>query len=344
MKRAITTLLSIIILIATDTINAQTNSLQTERTIDNLKTILVNQKTEDTAQINTLIKLSDSYSDISDFYNSELNYNKAESIALKIKDTLLLAIINRKRADLFMTNNNHAKALEGYKNSINFFNNTQNSDKYYKELFYCYLGISDVYINTNRSGKGIEYVYKAQEYIPKKEDSLSKQLSIYTLNNLAFIHTETDNYIEALKHLKKVLLLEDEINDMLSKADTYNAFAIIYAKQGENNKAIEYYNYSKKKYEELKIPRGVSTILNNQGVSYFDLKDYTKAEEVLLEAIDIAKTGNYKDVLAESHLYLGKVYTALHKTDIGLHNINKSLDIAQEINSLERYLMSIRKG
>jgi len=335
MEKTLETLLSIIILILSGTIYAQTNTVQTKHTIDSLKNILVKQKTDGVKKINTLIKLSDTYSEASDFYNSEVNYNKAERIALKIQDTLLLAIINNKRADLFFTNSNHSKALEGYKNSINFFNNTQSPKKYYNELFYCYLGISDVYINTNRSGKGLEYVYKAQKYIPIKDDSLSKQHSIYALNNLAFIHTETDNYIEAIKYLKKALLLEDEINDMQSKADTYNAFAIIYAKQRENNKAIKYYNYSKKVYEELKIPRGVSTILNNQGVSYFDLKNYVKAEELLLEAIDIAKTGNYKDILAESHLYLGKVYIALNKIDIGLHNINKSLRIAEEINSLE---------
>jgi len=335
MKNILKTLLSILVLIIFDTIYAQTYSVQTKQTIDSLKTTLVTQKTEGVEKINTFIKLSDSYYEANDFYNSELNYNKAERIALKIKDTLLLAIINRKRADLFMTYSNNSKALEGYKNSINFFNNTESPDKYHKELFFCYLGISDIYINTNRSGKGLEYVYKAQKYIPKSEDSLSKQLRIYSLNNLAFIHTETDNYIEAIKYLKKALLLEGEINDMQSKADTYNAFAIIYAKQGENDKAIEYYNYSKKVYEELKIPRGVSTILNNQGVSYFDLKNYAKAEEILLEAINIAKSGNYKDVLAESHLYLGKVYIALNKIDIGLHNINKSLHIAEEINSLE---------
>jgi len=303
--------------------------------IDSLKSVLATKEITDLNKLSTLITLGETYFIYNKFHNSELNYNKAERIALQINDTLKLAIINKKRADLFFTNSNYPKALEGYKNSINFFNNTQSPEKYYNELFYCYLGISDVYINTNRSGKGLDYVYKAQKYIPKHEDSLSKQLRIYILNNLAFIHTETDNYIEAIKHLKKVLLLEDEINDMQSKADTYNAFAIIYAKQRENNKAIEYYNYSKKTYEELKIPRGVSTILNNQGVSYFDLKNYIKAEEVLLEAIDIAKTGNYKDILAESHLYLGKVYIALHKIDFGLQNINKSLRIAEEINSLE---------
>jgi len=303
--------------------------------IDSLNSILATKDITDLNKLNTLIALSEKYFITDEFHKSEINLNKAEIIALKIKDTILLAIINKKRADLFMNNSNYPKALEGYKNSINFFNSTHNPEKYYKELFNCNLSISDIYINTNKSGKGLEYVYQAQKYIPKKEDSLSKQLRIYTLNNLAFIHTETDNYIEAIKYLKKALPIEDEINDLFSKADTYNAFAIIYAKQGENNKAIEYYNYSKKVYEELKIPRGISTILNNKGVSYYDLKNYAKAEELLLEAIDIAKIGNYKDILAESYLYLGKLYIALNKINIGLHNINKSLRIAKEINSLE---------
>jgi len=303
--------------------------------IDSLKSIITTRGITDLNKLNTLIALSDSYIITNEFHKSELNYNKAEDIALKIKDTLFLAIINKKRARLFMDSSNYSKALKGFKNSINFFKNTPSPEKYYKELFSCYINISNIYINTNRSGKGLKYVYKAKNYIPKKEDSLSKQLNIYVLNNLAYIHTETDNYIEAIKYLKKALLIENEINDLFSKADTYNAFAIIYAKQGENDKAIEYYNYSKKAYEELKIPRGISVILNNKGVSYYDLKNYSKAEETLLEAINTAKKGNYKDILSESHLYLGKVYIALNKTDVGLYNVNKSLRIAEEINGLE---------
>ncbi|PHS05664.1 MAG: hypothetical protein COA88_11865 [Kordia sp.] len=314
---------------------SQNKDLSLKKNIDSLKTVLKNQKINELNKIKTLIKLGESYFEVNDFHNSEVNYNKAENIALNTQDTLQLAIINKKRADLFITNNDHIKALEGYKNSINFFNNTPNPDKYNEELFFCYIGISDVYINTTRSGKALEYVYKSEKYIPKENDCLSKQFNIYILNNLAFIHAETDNYIEAIKYLKKALLLEDEINDYRGKANTYNAFAIIYAKQGENNKAIEYYNYSKKIYEELKIKRGIASILNNLGVSYYDLKNYPKAEKKLQKAINIANTGNYKDILAESHLYLGKVYISLNKIDLGLHNIDKSLLIAEAINASE---------
>lgn len=288
-----------------------------------------------------LIELGDSHLENENFELSLSSFLKAEALSTQKNDSIELGILTLKIGGIYLIHKDPNTALSYLLKSASYFNKVKNTSAYDDEKFHCYIAISDIYLSTDRGIQGLKYAHQAKEFIPKDESKLAKQLEIYTLNNLAYIHTKTDNYLEALKYFKKALILENEIDALYDKADTYNGIAIVYAKQNENNKAIEYYNYAKDLYEEFKEKEGIAAVLNNKGISYFDLKNYKESERYLKEAIEISTEENYNDVIAESHLFLGKINLVLGQIDKGKQNFDVAHKLAKEIQSNEVYIQTL---
>lgn len=259
---------------------------------------------------------------------------KADSIAIEMKDTLYLAVTNRSKSIISSLEGDFKSALKYGKIALKYgkiaHNNPKDLTVQINEL---YKMISNSYSSTNNYGKATEALLKSMNYLPKKNDTLAKQLKIDALNELGYIYSEVENNVAAIQHLKEALELENEIDDAYGKANTYNAIAIIYSKQKDEKKALEYYDLAKKIYLEIKDYGGLAAALNNIGISYYELKDYNKAEELLKESIELcAKLNPNTYIYSDSHLYLGKSYIAQGKLDLGLLNINKSTEIATKLN------------
>lgn len=67
-------------------------------------------------------------------------------------------------------------------------------------------------------------------------------------------------------------------------ADSLDGLGAIYHSLCLNGKALSYYNEALKIFRQIRNPFYLTTILDNIGFTYLDLKDYRKAKEFLLES------------------------------------------------------------
>ena len=66
---------------------------------------------------------------------------------------------------------------------------------------------------------------------------------------------------------------------MGSGRNLQNNMAIMLQNVGRTEKALDYYKSALSIYEELKDQGNILVALNNIGTTYFDMKDYSTAEE-----------------------------------------------------------------
>jgi len=309
---------------------AQNNDYQ--KKIDSLQHNIKQHKENYTQKIKDLKQLIVLHEQNNDYDSIFIVLDELEGLAEDKKDSIVLADVYFKRGEYSIYDSKTKDVKKLFSKSILLYKKNNQNNTYYKELFYNYLNLSDLFINTNQYGKALSELYKAKEYLPKTPNNRDdKLLENYYLNNLAYIYTKTENYIKAITILKQALSLEKEIKDDYSKSDIYNSFATIYSKQNENEKAIEYYNLAEKIYLKINSNRGLVSIINNRAVSYFDLKQYDKAQEEFEKAIELAKKADFKAVFSESYHYLGKIHVLKGNTQTALNYFNNSINTSKEI-------------
>lgn len=305
-----------------------------QRKSDSLQKILAKDDISQKEIIDNTLNLAQISHLSGDFDKARSLIIEAHKIAVNAKDTLYLGATNKAKAVLSVYKGEFKASINYGKKALEYFKAAHNNPKDLTlQINSIYKLISDSYSYTNNYGKATEALLKSQNYIPKDNDTLAKQLEIDALNSLGFIYSEVENNIAAIQHLKEALELENQIDDKYGKANTYNAIAIIYSKQKDEKKALEYYDLAKKIYIEIEDYGGLAATLNNIGISYYELKDYNKAEELLKESIELCNKINPNSyIYSDSHLYLGKTYIAQDRLDLGLINITKSTEIATRLN------------
>jgi Tfp pilus assembly protein PilF len=101
------------------------------------------------------------------------------------------------------------------------------------------------------------------------------------------------------------------------RLDISNNYACLLAEKGERDKAL-------KLFESLERDKAYMTpqvALVNQAKIYSDRKNFIKAEQKLVRAIEIA--GDYVD----AHFYLAKIYLRLGKRDLARRSLERLLKI-----------------
>ena len=313
-------------------ISSFAQNLSYQKQIDSLETNIKHHSKDYEKVVKDLKSLINLYEENDNFNKALSTLNQLENLAKEKNDSIELADVYYTRGEFLIYEGKIDQVKKLFRKSIHIYQKNNLTNKYYSNLFYNYLNLSDVYINTNQYGKALSELYKAKEFLPlnsnKKEDKLLKN---YYLNNLAYIYTKTNNFVKALTTLKEALRLEQEINDDFSRGDIYNSFATIYSKQNENKKAIEYYNLAEDIYIKINSNRGLVTIINNRAVSFFESKQYDKAEAEFKKAIELAKKVDFKAVFSESYHYLGRIYALNGNYQTALDYFNKSIKVSEEI-------------
>jgi len=307
---------------------SQGKSKKIKKSIDSIKHILENETLSSKSKVKNMRVLINLY-----IYNNDLdkaiNINKKLSLlAIKEKDTFSIALSHKGYAIINTLKGEPKKSIDDFKTAIKILNSLKQHLQKREQLNITYALLAETYSEINNYGEASSYILKSLNYLPKDNDSLAKYSQIDAYNLLGFINSEIENNSEALTNLKKALVLENELNDELGKINTYNAIGIIYSKQKNEHKALEYYQLALDINNKNGLQQNSAALYNNIGISYYGLNDYDKARDMLFKAIEIGKD-QQQGILADSYLYIGKSYIAENKIDLGLVNINKSIEFAK---------------
>ena len=160
-------------------------------------------------------------------------------------------------------------------------------------------------------------------------DKIKENISIYIRSHLEWecylflglLAITWDNDIEAESLLLKSLeaIRTFEIRENIKEGLVLENLANLYSLKGEDQKAIEYYNFSLEIYKKFGDKIKTAEIKYNVGKIYYDfIQDRIKSIEYLEEALEIYEDLNFTKRSAEITDFLGDIYQKSEKSDLAV--------------------------
>ena len=151
------------------------------------------------------------------------------------------------------------------------------------------------------------------------------------LNNKGFFVKENGNNEKALYYYQKALKIDESIKNKEGIANSLNNIGLVYDNIGDISKALEYYHRSLKIREELDNKQDIATSLNNIGALYKDQGDLTKGLDYFLRSLKIYEVHEDKEGLAFLLNNIGTLYSLKKDYRNSLEVTKKSLAIFEEL-------------
>ena len=316
--------------------------------IDSLKRVIAASKI-DTAKVNSYNKLANEFREIN-----------PDSVLFYAKTALTLSQKNRYafgEASALMNFGNANIVLSNYPKALQCFVQAQAR---FKKLLYdsdlphlknglarAYASSGVVFSEENNYPKALEHyfkalklyqetdqkqsisklynnigiVYKSQKNLPKALEYLLKALKqqeqngeqtiAVTLTNIGAIYFEQQNDLKAFEYYGKAGKAFEKTENIRGFALLQNYLGDYYRKNNITEKAISYYNESQRLYAEMDNKFGVSLVLYNLGELYNLEKKYPEALQSVQRSLDLAKEIGTLDQIKESEKMLSEIYSHL---------------------------------
>ncbi|MCX6296525.1 MAG: tetratricopeptide repeat protein, partial [Bacteroidetes bacterium] len=194
-----------------------------------------------------------------------------------------------------------------------------------------------------------EALHLAQKILANNEDQalepiikLGQGVSYYQIGSF---HDDKDDYILSMQFysqaldLCRELLAKKKSSEIVTKrikmlmANVLGNVGIVYRKQGDYPKALDFYFQALKLDEEIGGKKEISTDLGNIGVVYYKLKNYGKTLDYYLQALRIDEEIGNKSGVARHLGNLGGVYAEQNDNKRALDYYFKALKMSEELKN-----------
>lgn len=189
---------------------------------------------------------------------------------------------------------------------------------------YRIMGIGEAY--AHNSAMAIADYLNALSYFKRVKDVLG-QAKVY--NNIGNLYLELD-YDQSLVYLQKGLAIARQLNNDKLIASAYLNIGNVYQRKKNFNASLDYYNKSRELFVKINDPVNPIIILQNIGVIYYKLKQYDKAEQLLLQANKEAKSKDLNTVIANVDVTLSSLYTEKGMYDTAQKFTDEGIGYAQQ--------------
>jgi len=184
---------------------------------------------------------------------------------------------------------------------------------------------------------------------PENVIFLKKQFTL--LNKLGTVYFPQRNYTQSLAYFNEALDLLDKIpaveGDNSQKVNQFKVLsniAAIYMQQQEYNRALEYYKSSLHSPLIAAIredSRLESSLYNNMGICYLELKDYGLAGNYFQRSLTIRQNTKDKRGAAQCLNNIGKNYVYMGNFSLAKENFLKALSLGKESGTRESVLITL---
>jgi tetratricopeptide (TPR) repeat protein len=242
------------------------------------------------------------------------------------QDTAAVNLLNRQAYAIHLTDHEQtlAKAQQALDlaQKLNYTNGVAES--------YRMLGIGEAY--SRNSQMAIADYLNALLYF-KRANNLLGQAKVY--NNIGNLYLELD-YDESLVYLQKGLAMAKQLGNDKLIASAYLNIGNVYQRKKNFNTSLDYYNKSRELFVKINEPVYPIIILQNIGVIYYSLKQYDKAEQLLLQANKEAKNKDLNTLVASTDLTLSSLYTEKGMYDAAQKFTDEGIGYAQQTKDADR--------
>jgi tetratricopeptide (TPR) repeat protein len=139
------------------------------------------------------------------------------------------------------------------------------------------------------------------------------------------------------------LQIRKEINDILGCANTLNNSGVLYYRQKNYDKAMEYYEQSLKYLKGLEEGDLLSLVLCNISCLLFDKGKATEALPYAIRSLEISKKIGYIEYIKFSANSLSKIYKKQNKYKEALEMFELEVQMRDSTNNLANRKTSIKK-
>ncbi len=248
------------------------------------------------------------------FYYADNDYNQAKvwlDKAIQIDAQFWPA--HKLLGDIYFNRGDFKEAIENYKAVLNYGHKDS-------------IVLNDLGLSLMQ----MEHYEEAMVYL--KQAVNLNPLNINIRYSLASVLRDNKMFDEAISEYKKI------INYKVDYPKVHNDLADIYKKEGKIKLAHEEYqkeiDYSKMRL--LKDPDDL-TELNNLAHAYNGIKKYSKAEEIIEQALRIDP--NYRD----AYITLAAIYKSSKKYDQALATLNKASSLSKYKDFIDEDIKHIKK-
>jgi signal transduction histidine kinase/Tfp pilus assembly protein PilF len=262
-------------------------------------------------------------------YNEALSYlKKSLNNYYNIGNSSFIAGTLNQIGSIYLKQNQYDLALENYLQALKIQQELNNRDQIASILN----NIGTIYDDIKNYSKALESYSNALKI--KRETGNKKDIS-YSLHIMGNTFFKLKNYTEALNHYSQSLNLRLEIGDKVSIASSYKSIGNTYLELGDYNNSINNLNEAHRIREEIGDMKGLGDILNDIGNYYLKTNELEKSSEYFFRALEICNKTNDQFLKSLCHRKIGAIQLIKGSETDGLENINKSLQIGQDIDNLE---------
>ncbi|CAN5814972.1 hypothetical protein BH10BAC2_BH10BAC2_26450 [soil metagenome] len=300
------------------------NALAQREPTDSLTDLLKQHPQEDTARLNLMISLANTYAD-----------TDADKGIITAGDAILLA----KKIDAPQL----GKAF--FAKALNYMNN----DEYRMVLQTLDLAIPAFIAAKDSMGLGRAYFGKGLAYfnISAHDSAIQQQqkaLAIYTalgeqkrmanaLNSIGANYRNLSNYPKAIDYFLEALAKYETTGSTGETAMMLSNIGMVYKDIEDYNNALEYYEKALKTYKLLDDKQGLSKTLTNLGIAYDGLKNSDKALDYFQQALKISEALNWKIEISANLAEIGMIYEGRKDYETALPYFKKALAIVTELGN-----------
>ena len=282
-------------------------------------------KTSGREKVNVLIQLSQIYEKIS--LSKSINY------ALEILDNISFVKGRVKKAeiyimigDLYKKHEEYEKAYPHYRNALESLKKTKN-DKRKAEL---YNSMGVVCFMLTSYDQALEYYLFS---LSIREEINDKKGIADSLNTVGNIYFQLHNYQKALEYYQRSLEIRTELKDDVAIGKSYNNIGNIYSTLKDYNRALDSYNDALKLYKKSSEHKLIASVYNNVGIIHRERNEPQKALESFKKSLKIAKKEDLTYNLANTSNEAARTYFELKKYIEAENLLRTALEGAKKLNA-----------
>ena len=116
----------------------------------------------------------------------------------------------------------------------------------------------------------------------------------------------------------------------------YIISVVLRHRQGQFYRAIGFYKWAQRLFEEAKVPKALSSVYENLASVYFDKADYELAKDFYVKSLNLRKQifDEKHPSIARSEMLLGKVYAHLQKYQDALDCYNSAIQYNENMGEI----------
>lgn len=178
----------------------------------------------------------------------------------------------------------------------------------------------------------------ATRYLQEAIDTLSPEEEDYTSHKAdmlcALAQAEEHKDAKSAKmpeYLLAALNLLNREEDSLRKANCLLGLGNYYNNIEQPAEALKHFEQAAASFEKQYLLHHMANAYSNMGISYLQLKDYTRSHQYMQKALDIRVKADSADTLAISYSNFGRLYMLTGQLDKAEDALNTSQRIAEDI-------------